>query len=466
MTGDFSREYISDGLTEEMIAQLGILNPSRLAVIARTSSMAYKQTTKTVGQIGRELNVDYVLETSLRGSTGEVRFTAQLIRTSDQTHVWAHSYERPLKDVVALQRELTRAVADEIRVGLTPQEAARLFPRRTPSPSAYDAFNQRRYHWNQRSAGEVRLAIGYFEQAVAKDPEFAPAHAALADCYALLTMMRDAAPGEMMPKAKDALLKALALDNSLADAHTALGEVSEVFDWDWPGAEREYRKAIELDANDANSHHQYAIHLAVTGRFGEALAEMKRARQLDPVSPVMFTSTGWILLRGRLPDRAIAECQKALDLDPKFARGRLCLGEAYEEKRDLTRADEEFLAGRLLTGMTPQAATELRRAIQESGYQGYFRLRLKQLMEKSEKSYVSPYDFADFSLRLGDREQALNFLQAALQERSPYLVFLQIEPRMDPLRSDHRFQDILARIGLAGVRVVRLSEQEIILKTQ
>jgi TolB-like protein/DNA-binding winged helix-turn-helix (wHTH) protein len=460
LTGDAGQEYLADGLTEEVIAELGSMNPQRLGVIARTSAMAYKQKSKTVQEIAKELHVEYVVEASLREGSGHVRFTAQLIRTQDQTHVWAHSYDRPLADVLALQGELARAVADEVRVDLAPEVAARLAQPRAVHPEAYEAYVRGRYHWNERTAPEVRSAIGFFQQASAEDAGFAPAYASLADSYTLLTMMRDAPAGEMMPKAKDALLKALALDDTLGNAHTVLGEVDEVFDWDWAAAEKEFRRGIELDPNNSNGHHQYAIHLAVTGRFPEALAEMKQAEQIDPVSPVTFSSTGWILLRGRLPDRAIDECKKALDLDPKFARGHLCLGEAYEEKRDLNRAAEEFVAARVLTGMKPEAIEELRQAIRQGGYRGYFELRLKQLEERAKSSYVSPYDFADFSLRTGDREAALKWLEAAYAEHSPYLVFLHIEPRMDTLRSDPRFQDLLRRIGLADIRISRLGASD------
>ena len=260
----------------------------------------------------------------------------------------------------------------------------------------------------------------------------------------------------MMPKAKQAVLEALSPDNSLGDAHTVLGEIIEVFGWDWEGADQEFRKGIELDPNDSNAYHQYAIHLAVTGRFPEALAQMRHAGQLDPVSPVTFSSTGWFYLRGRMPDQAITECQKALDIDAKYARGHLCLGEAYEEKHDLTKAAEEFLAARRLTGMQPRELQDLQQAIQQSGYQGYFSLRLRQLQEKAKKSYVSPYDLADFTLRTGDQEGALKYLEAAYAERSPYLVFLHIEPRMDPLRPDPRFQELLRRIGLTQIRVATI----------
>jgi TolB-like protein/Tfp pilus assembly protein PilF len=455
LTGDPGQEYLADGLTEEIIADLGSLNPQRLGVIARTSAMAYKQRDKTVQQIGRELGVDYVLESSLREGPGHVRFTAQLIRTQSQTHLWAYNYDRPMADVLALQGELARTVAEEIRIGLPRETEARLATPHSVQPDAYDAYVRGRYHWNERTAGEVRTAIQLFQQAIARDPGFAPAYASLADCYVLLTMMREAPPAEMMPKAKDAVLKALALDDSLADAHTVLGEITEVSEWDWAGAERAFRRGVDLDPNNSNAHHQYAIYLATMGRFPEALSEIQRTQQVDPISPVSFSSMGWIYVRGHQPDRAIAECKKSLDLDAKYVRGHLCIGEAYEEKRDFRKAAEEFLEGKVLSGLAPQQLEELRQGLQQSGYVGYFRARLRQLQNR--KAYVSPYDLADLTLRIGDREAALKWLEAAYAEHSPYLVFLRIEPRMDTLRPDPRFQDLIRRIGLEGIQFAPLA---------
>ena len=459
LTGDPQRQYVADGLTEELIAQLGSLNPDQMGVIARTSSMAYKNSSKTASEIGRELGVDYALESSLRESSDEIRFTAQLIRTSDQTHLWAHSYERPPSDVLQLQGELARTVADEIRIGITPQQKSRLSATRQINPEAYDAFVQGRFHWNERSPKELRLAISYFQQAIAKDPDFAPAYAGLADSYALLATMKAQRPGEVMPKAKDALLKALAIDDSLAEAHTSLAWIMEVFDWDWSGSDKEFRKAMALNPNDATVHHRYAIHLAAMGNLPQALFEMRVARRLDPLSPVIMTSTGWVLLRARLPDQAAVECRKALDLDPKFVRGHLCLGEAYEQKHDLNQAAAEFLQGKILGGSdTPEKIGALKDATAKLGYSGYFREILLELSDKSKSSYVSPYDMADIYVRLGDQKEALKWLNAAFEERSPYLVNLQIEPRMDALRSQPEFQALVEHVGLAGVVVSRITE--------
>jgi DNA-binding winged helix-turn-helix (wHTH) protein/TolB-like protein len=459
LTGDAARDYVADGLTEELIAQLGSLNPTELGVIARTSAMAYKQSSKTVGQIGRDLRADYALECSLRESADATRFTAQLIRISDETHVWAHSFERPRGDLLALQRELARIVAGEIRITVTPEGQTHLSTPANVNAEAYDLYVQGKFHWNERSAREMRAAIPFYQQAIEKDPGFAPAYVGLADSYSMLATMREAAPNEVMPKAKDALLKALALDGALAEAHTSLGWVLEVFDWDWSGSERELQKAIELGPNDATAHHRYAIHLASMGRLPEALAQMRDAQRLDPLSPVIFTSTAWVLLRGRRPDDAMRECRRALDLDPKFVRGHLCLGEAYEQKGDPASAASEFLRGKLLAGDTPEVLDALKDATAREGYQGYFRTRLAQLLVKSKTAYVSPYDLADTYVRLGDKEHAFYWLHVAYEEHSPYLANLQIEPRLDALRADPRFAELVAQVGLNKVTVTPISSQ-------
>ncbi len=458
LTGDTSRDYVSDGLTEEIIAQLGSLNAAELGVIARTSSMAYKNRSKTARQIGQELHADYMLECSLREGPGETRFTAQLIRTSDETHLWAQSFERPRSDLLALQRELARIVADEIRIRITPQEQARLTTPASVNPDAYDAYVQGKFHWNERSANEMRAAVSFYQQAINQDPAFAPAYVGLADSYSMLATMREAAPNEAMPKAKDALLKALALDGSLADAHTSLGWILEVFDWNWAGSEAELKRGIELNPNSATAHHRYAIHLAAMGRMDHALAEMHAAQQLDPLAPVILTSTGWVLLRGRQPDAAMRACRKALDLDPKFVRGHLCLGEALEQKGDLDRAAHEFLQGKLLAGDTQEVLDSLKDAEEKSGYLGYFRTRMAQLVAKSKTSYVSPYDIADTYIRLGDKEQALHWLNVAYEEHAPYLANLQIEPRLDGLRSDPRFKKLVEQVGLKNVQTTSISQ--------
>ena len=466
LTGNLSQDYVTDGLTEEVIAELGSINPERLGVIARTSSMSYKQTSKTIDQIGKELGVDYVLESSVRESGGQIRFTVQLIRTRDQTHIWAHSYERPKRDTLQMQNELANTVAAEVRVDFSPaRQSGRSKSRHTADTEAYDAFVQGRYHANQWSRPELHRAVMYFQRAIDKDPEFAEAYSGLADAYAQLASMREYSPAEAIPKAKDALLKALALDDSLADAHTSLAWTMDVYDWDWAGAEKEYRRALELNPNDASAHHRFALHLADMGNFPEALAQIRQARELDPISPVMVTSTGWIFLRSRLTDRAQIECEQALELDPRFVRAHLCLGEVYEQRGELQKAANKFLDGRVAAGENPELIARLRQTIVRSGYEGYFRARLAQRREEAAKGYVSPYDFADAYIRLGEKEQALTWLERACQERSAYLANLQIEPRFDFLRSEPRFQELVRRVGLTDVHLTLVQDSSLPAKT-
>jgi tetratricopeptide (TPR) repeat protein len=235
----------------------------------------------------------------------------------------------------------------------------------------------------------------------------------------------------------------------------------EVFDWDWRGSDKEFLKAIELSPNDATAHHRYAIHLAAMGRLPDSLREMYQAEDLDPLSPVIRTSTGWVLLRARLPDQAVRECGKALDLDPRFVRGHLCLGEAYEQKGDGDRAAQEFLEAKVLGGDAMEVIAALKQATASAGYIGYFRTRLVQLTEKAKTGYVSPYDVADIYVRLGNQEEAMRWLNKALEEHSPYLVNLQIEPRLDRLRSDRRFQELVQRVGLTDVKVLPIDPHSV-----
>src|SRR2546429_412815 len=309
LTGDPRQEYLSDGLTEEMITQLGRMHPERLGVIARTSAMQYKNTQKGMDQIGRELGVAYVLEGSLRRAGDHVRVSAQLIQVRDQTHLWAESYERDLRDILALQNDVAQAIARQIEIKLTPQQQARMARARSIDPRVYEFYSKGRYFWNKRSEEGYRRAIQYFQQAIARDSEYAPAYAGLADAYALLGSMPNVElpRSEAMPRARAAALKALELDDSLAEAHTSLAFVRMHFDWDWPGAEREFVRALQLNPGYATAHHWYAFWLIAQGRAEDALQEIRAAQRLDPLSLIINTGGGEILDYGRRPDEAIWE---------------------------------------------------------------------------------------------------------------------------------------------------------------
>lgn len=439
------RQYLADGITDALTTDLAQVDG--LQVISRTSAVQVRSRKWTTPEIGRALNVDAVLEGTVSYSVDRVRITAQLIQAQTDKHLWARSYERNVNDVLALQDEVARDIAQEIQSEVRPRQRASVSPPRPIKPQAYDAYMQGRYHWNERTPKELLIAVGYFNQAIALDPDYALSYAGLADCYAMLATTKGNRPSDMLPKAKDALLKALALDDSNAEAHTTLGWVKES-EWDWTGSEQEFVRAIKLNSSYATAHHRYAQHLAAQGKLQQALAEIRKAQQLDPLSPAITASAGWVLLRSGLPDQAMPECRKAVDMDSTFARGHLCLGEVYEQEQMLEQAASEFLEGRVLAGDDAATITALKHALASAGYTGYFRERLQQLTDKSKSSYVSPYDLAAIYIRLGETEQALRCLNAAYNEHSPSLANLQIEEKFNPLRSDLRFQDLVRRLGL------------------
>src|SRR5438445_5940532 len=321
LTGDPRQEYLSDGLTEEMITQLGRMHPERLGVIARTSAMQYKKTQKGMDQIGRELGVAYVLEGSLRRAGDHVRVSAQLIQVRDQTHLWAESYERDLRDILVLQSDVAQAIAREIALTLSPQQQARMASARPIDPRAYELYSKGRYFWNKRSEVGYTRAIQYFQQAIARDSEYAPAYAGLADAYALLGSMPNVElpRSEAMPRARTAAIKALTLDEGLAEAHTSLAFVQMHFDWDWPAAEREFTRALQLNPGDPPAPHWYAFWLLAHGRAEEALQEVRAAQRLDPLSLIINTDVGEMLYYGRRHDEAIEQGRRALELDSAFA---------------------------------------------------------------------------------------------------------------------------------------------------
>src|ERR1700730_8946376 len=314
-SGDSQQEYFSDGLTEEMITQLGNLEPSRLGVIARTSMMQYKGTKKSARNIGQELGVDYILEGSVRLEGDRVRITAQLIQVKDQTHLWASDFDRNLRDILILQSEVARAIAREIKKRLRPDEQRRLASKPVLDPEAHELYLQGRYFWNKRSRDGFLRAIEYFQQAIARSPNYAQAYAGLADSYILLGPNDILPANQVYPKAKAAASKALEIDDSMAEPHASLGFVKLLYDWDPGEAELEFRRAIELDWNYPTGHHWYAYDLAAMGRMDEALREIRRALELDPLSIIINADMGQLLFFAHRYDEALVQCQKTIDLD-------------------------------------------------------------------------------------------------------------------------------------------------------
>src|SRR5216683_3540952 len=453
LTGDVGQDYFSDGLTEEVIGQLGQLDPQHLGVIARTSIMHYKHTQDSLQQIGRDLGVQYVLEGSVRREASKVRISAQLIQTKDQTRLWSRQYDRELGGILSLQGEIAREAADEIQ--LTLGSGHKLFAsdhKPVVSPNSYEVYDlnlKGRYFWNRRTLDGFRQATGYFQQAIAKDPNYAPAYAGLADTFALMSSWSLAPQNEFMPKARTAALKALQIDEALAEAHTSLALIAENYDYDWQTAEKEYQQAIELNPNYATAHHWYAECLMWQGRFNEALRESERARQLDPLSLIIATDHGAILYYSRQYDRAIEQLRLVLRKDPTFGRAAGIITSAYVEKGMFAQALSDAETLRRLYGEGPAYWMTLTYIYGRAGQLERARHQLEKLEKLSRHGQVDPVSMTWAHLGMGNKEEALADLEKAYSEHFSMLTTLKVEPGYDPLRSDPRFQDLLRRVGLA-----------------
>jgi len=452
LTGDAGQEYFSDGITEEMITALGGLDPQHLGVIGRTSVMLYKHNPKALDQVGRELGAQYVLEGSVQRDAGHLRVTAQLIQVKDQTHLWARTYDREVSDVLALQQEITQEIADEIELVLGAPRPQNARARQTPSTRSYEAYDlylRGRYFWNKRTGEGFRQAAEYFEQALAKDPNFARAHAGLADTYGLMSTWLLAPQNEFMPKARAAALSALKIDPTLAEAHASLALVAENYDYDWRTAENEFQRAIQLDPEYPTAHQWYAECLGWQGRFDEAFAESERARQLDPMSPIIASDYGSLLVYSRQYDRAISHYRALLDMDHGFEHARAFLIPSYREQGrfdDALREIEDgysldnplwiWVAKAQLYGRWGRTAEAEHAVAQVEKYVGQPRLDLPTAL-------VITY------AGTGRKDQAIVLLEKAYSSHSIVLTSLKVDPSVDSLRADPRFQDLLRRVGLA-----------------
>lgn len=449
LTGDAKQEYFSDGLTEEMITQLGNLDPQHLGVIARTSVMHYKNSQTSLDQVGRELGVQYVLEGSVRRDDNRVRITAQLVQTKDQTHVWARQYDRELTAIFSLQGEIAREVADEIELTLGDHSSvsASSIPPSPQNYEAYDLYLKGQYFFNKRTPADFQKAIRYFQEATDKDPKYARAYAGLADSYALISSYNGQPPAEFMPEARRAALKALETDESLPEAHAALALIVQNYDWDWQTAEKEYRRAIELNPNYATAHHWYAEHLMWRGRFQEAFQESEKARQLDPLSLIIAADNGAILYFSRQYDLAIEKWNSVRQMDPDFLRAHLIVG-AYVQKGMYAAALAE---SERMRARTPAAsywswrAFILGRARQTAEAQH----AVDELLRISRTNPLDPIVVAHAYAGLEDRDQALAWFEKAYSQHSSELMTLKVNPAYDVLRDDPRFKDLLRRVGLA-----------------
>src|ERR1700678_1943046 len=447
LSGDAAQSYFADGMTDELITDLAQI--SALRVISRTSVMAYKGARKPLPQIARELNVDAVVEGTVLRSGDRVRITAQLIEASTDKHVWSQSYEGELRDTLAVQNRVASAIADQIRINLTPQEQAALKNAKVVNPEAYESYLKGRYFWNKRTADGLKVALAYFKQAIEEDPKYAQAYSGLADTYALLGDWQYAVmtPKEAFPEAKAAAIKSLELDSTLGEAHNSLAFVLDGFDWDFDSAGREFQRAIELNPGYATAHHWYAWHLSLLGRYDEALAEMRKAEHLDPLSLIINADLAELLVLAHSDEESIQQSRKTIEMDPNFALAHNQLAQAYLQKHMYDEAVAELKTAVQVSGGGPAFIANLARAYVASGKRSEAVKLLDHLKKRSKPGYSNASEIAVIYASLGDADQAMNWLEKGYNERFNPGVLLR--PGFNPLRSDPRFQNLVHRIGLA-----------------
>lgn len=472
LSSDPAQEYFADEMTEELITQFSKLG--NLKVISRTSVMQYKGTRKPLPQIARELGVDAIVEGAVQLSGKRVRITAQLVDGRRDRHLWAEDYDRDLSDVLLLQSEVARDIAAKIDIRLTPQQQKRLEQAHPVIPEAYQSYLVGRYYWNKRTADGLQKAGSYFQKAIQTDPNYALAYSGLADYYAFLSLLGGPElmpPRDAMAKAKAAAARSLQLDDSLAEAHASMGHVLHNYDWDWAGAEREFKRAIELNPNYSIVHHWYAHLLMQQGRTQEALEESRRARELDPLSLFINNGLARMYYLSRRYDDSIAQCQKGLEIDTAYVPARIQLALALEQKgmvpeaiSELERARDQTAAYAVITDNANQHSPSsdavrvdlpavhalLGHAYAKAGRTSDAQKELAILRTASRKRYVAPSWVAVVYIALGDKDEAFAWLQRSYQDRSEHMLYLKVEPLVDPLRDDPRFDSLVQRVLVTG----------------
>jgi TolB-like protein/DNA-binding winged helix-turn-helix (wHTH) protein/Tfp pilus assembly protein PilF len=449
LSNDSGQEYFSDGLTEEAITDLGELNPEKLGVIARTSAMAYKHTDKTIAGIGRELGADYILEGSVRREGQTVRVSAQLIRVTDQTHLWAHNYQREVNGLLALQNELGAAIAQQVQIELDPVHGSRSSRKHIPNAESYEAFLQGLYFLNKRTRDDENRSVEFFEQSTDKDPGFAPAYAGLANAYLALSVF---SPERFFPKAASAATRALELDDDLAEAHAALGAEKADFEFDWQGADREFQRATQLNPNSSAAHFFFSsYYLMPLGYSEQATAQMKKALELDPLSPILNAYLGLNYFYARQYDQALLQYKKTLKLYPDFHVTHYWLAWLYSQRGEYPDAIAEITKARLLEGgerakMANSDKIALSSAYATSGPAGFW----QQIQKDNEKTgrNIGEFDIPQVYARIGEKDRAIEWLGRNCEARTPFTTYLNIDPAYDSLRSDPRFAGLARRIGL------------------
>jgi TolB-like protein/DNA-binding winged helix-turn-helix (wHTH) protein/Flp pilus assembly protein TadD len=445
LSGDASQDYLADGMTEALIGTLsGIHN---LRVTSRTSVMRFKDTHLSVPEIARTLQVDAIVEGSVIRDGTRIRVRAQLIRAATDEHFWSEAYDRELRDVLNLQSDVAQSIARKVEVTVTGEEHARLSSVRTVDPEAYEAYLKGRYYWNKRTAESMPKAALYFEQAISKAPGYGAAYSGLADCNSGLAWHGFRSPGEVLPKAYAAAQKAVEIDPQSAEAHASLALVLD-HQWDWPGAEVEFKRALELNPQYANAHHWYGDYLSIQERHDEALVEAKRALELDPLNLMIGTWVGLRYYLARRYDGAIEQTQNTVALDPNFAAAHLILGESYVQQGKHKEGLDELQKAARLSGDSSLYMAQVGVSLALAGEKKEALRAIRELQDISGKRYVSPYGVAQIYAALNDKEQTYKWLETAYRDRAVWMSYLAVDPVFASIRSEERFRDLLRRVGL------------------
>ena len=444
--GEGGDEYLGLGIADAIITRLSNL---RQIVVRPTASVSkYAGAAHDPVAAGRELRVEAVLEGRIQRAENRIRATVQLISVRDEAPLWAEKFDVEFKDIFTVEDAASEQVARALILKLTREEQELLSKRYTEDSEAYQLYLKGRYYWNKRSSGGFKKATSYFQQAIDKDPGYALAYAGLADCYNLHSYYGELPPRESFPKAKAASTRALEIDDRLAEAHTSLAFVRAWHDWDWPAAESEFERALQLNPNYATARHWYALYLMAMGREVEALEEIKRAHEIDPLSLPINRDVGLIYYRARQYDRAIEQYLKTIELDPSFWSAHQHLGWAYEQKAMYAEAIAELNQAMASAGDRPSIRAQLGHVHAVSGRREAAEKALGELREQSKQPCVSPYEIATIYAGLGENDQAFAWLDQAYLDRSGWLIYLKVEPMLDGLRADPRFTDMLHCVGL------------------
>jgi TolB-like protein/DNA-binding winged helix-turn-helix (wHTH) protein/Flp pilus assembly protein TadD len=451
LNGDPETDYLASGLTEDTIVSLGRIDPERVAVIGRTSMIAYSGTTKSLAEIGRELGSDYLVESSLRAESNHLRITARLIRVRDQVQVWSDSFDRNTSSILGLQQEISSVIAEQVRTRLSPDRQRALGRRQTQNPEAYDAFLRGRHFLDQRTPEAMQRAIESFQRATVTDPAYSLAWANLAMAYGSSPLNSDVDPRRAFPLAREAASRAVAANPDLAEAQHALGHINWAFQWDWPAAEAAFRRAVELDPNYSLVHLILAHLLSQEGRHAEAEPFMRRARELDPLDPLSYALSSQIAFQARDFSGALQHANRAIALDQEFWIGHQMRGQALEELGDHDLALKALATAARLSGQNSKAISLTGYILGRSGRTAEARDLLGALEMASRQRYVPPYALALVHAGLGDADAAFESLNRAYAARDVHLMFLTVDVKWDRYRSDPRFRDLLARCGFTTI---------------